>query len=242
MKNIFDSEIYSNARYERKFIVDNTPKIDLKELLYSNPACFKRKFKTRKIHNIYFDTLGFDSFYDNIEGEKNRLKVRVRWYESLSNQNTEKQFLEVKVKKDQLGIKFIYPILNKINFKEKNCMVKLKDFILNLDIEKPLKQYILNLKPTLVNTYTRSYYESFDQKFRITVDKNIQFLKFSSYLNSFVKPIYKKNQLVIELKYHLKYENEAQNITQYFPFRLTKYSKYVEGIKHTHLTNDYDSF
>ena len=36
--------------------------------------------------------------------------------------------------------------------------------------------------------------------------------------------------LVIELKYEEQFDNQTDRITQYFPFRLTKSSKYVTGV------------
>ena len=45
-----------------------------------------------------------------------------------------------------------------------------------LNISENLKSYLLSLNLSLMNSYSRKYYESADTKFRVTIDSGLQFL------------------------------------------------------------------
>jgi len=88
----------------------------------------------------------------------------------------------------------------------------------------------LTLKPVLLNTYQRSYWVTSNQKIRLTIDWDMSFHQL------FKDPKFNKFNLkdasvIVELKYPEDQETEASRIMQHLPFRLTKQSKYVEGIE-----------
>ena len=70
---------------------------------------------------------------------------------------------------------------------------------------------------------------SSDHKFRITVDNDLRFYRIKSLHNLFVDKIVDNFTFIIELKYDQANDNGAKFITNAFPFRLTKNSKYVGG-------------
>ena len=79
------------------------------------------------------------------------------------------------------------------------------------------------------NSYNRAYFISADNKFRLTVDQNIQY---QSTQDTFMESdlAFTDDRVIIEVKFareDIKYLNE---ITRYIPFRQTKHSKYVTGI------------
>jgi hypothetical protein len=39
------------------------------------------------------------------------------------------------------------------------------------------------------------------------------------------------DKTILELKYDARYDSEAGAITNYIPYRLSKFSKYVEGVR-----------
>jgi hypothetical protein len=88
--------------------------------------------------------------------------------------------------------------------------------------------YIL---PTVMVRYMRSYYMSLDGRFRVTIDRDLLYYPTDQRLNFDITP-YTDPAIIIEVKYELK-ENENLNIdylTQDFPFRLTRNSKYVNAV------------
>ena len=81
-----------------------------------------------------------------------------------------------------------------------------------------------------MNRYSRKYYRSGDGKYRITIDSNLGYYKLLQLNNNFSHKIIDKNARIIELKYDKDSDDRAKNVTNYFPFRISKSSKYIEGV------------
>jgi adenylate cyclase class IV len=129
-----------------------------------------------------------------------RQKIRIRSYN-----NKNKYYLEKKINSEEGKFKKT-KIISETEY-EKN---------LNIGILIP-RLGICN--PKVIVSYNRSYY-SFDN-FRITIDRDINFIKFNST---------KKFQLtknILEIKTNI---DNHQNIKKKFPWRHYRFSKYCEGI------------
>ena len=87
------------------------------------------------------------------------------------------------------------------------------------------------LNVVLLNRYYRSYYLSADRTFRLTIDSDFEYCKITRLHNNFLARTVKRRGGVVELKYDLEDDGRAERITSAFPFRVTKNSKYVEGIE-----------
>ena len=87
-------------RYERKYVLNNNMSWKFKDMLFRKN--FKKIFSKRKVKSLYFDTVDYLFFKENIEGVGYRMKPRIRWYESLYETNNKKKniFLKLKEKKD----------------------------------------------------------------------------------------------------------------------------------------------
>ena len=93
--NYFDS-LPQVARYERKFDSGYINK-DIVYFIKMHPMLFREIYCKRRVNNIYYDTMNYKNYLDNVEGNQYRLKVRIRWYGS----NPFKIFdpvLEIKIK------------------------------------------------------------------------------------------------------------------------------------------------
>ena len=93
------------------------------------------------------------------------------------------------------------------------------------------KDLMLSLKPSVINRYQRKYFLSFDQKFRLTLDNHLKFYPVSSPEQLSSRGLKDSLSMIMELKYSPIYQLESNNITQEFPFRVIKNSKYVRGIQ-----------
>ena len=212
----------SPFRYERKFIIPQLPIERLMNEILTHPASFKETFYKRRIYNIYFDKYDLDFFKKNIEGDCERSKVRLRWY---GNKNIIKPRLEIKTKKGYLGKKYVFT-LKKVCLKSK----KNTKSVLNQILRKN-KLHLISSKillPTLYNSYSRSYFISADSNFRITIDQGQTFQSPTHNFSNATE--FKSNALIMELKYHHSLDHLANGLTQFFPFRVSKNSKYVNGI------------
>ena len=82
----------------------------------------------------------------------------------------------------------------------------------------------------LINRYNRRYFVSYDNRFRVTVDKDLRFYAGSSFLSPFMQESVKLNKVIVELKLHSSEISNGSEISSILPFRMTKSSKYVLGL------------
>ena len=227
--NIDVLDINNNYRYERKFIVsDNYNEKSIIGHIKNNKHLFREVFYLRKVNNIYFDTEGYNNYFDNILGVSDRKKIRIRWYGDTFGR-IEKPVLEVKIKKGLVGDKWSYK-LEPFNLDKDITNIIIQDVFKKSNLPIPIFESLKMLFPTLLNSYNRSYYLSASNRFRVTIDSNLLYYKIDRRFNNFkLKPNYDENK-IIELKYGLEDDQEANDISTQFPFRLSKNSKYVNGI------------
>jgi hypothetical protein len=86
------------------------------------------------------------------------------------------------------------------------------------------------MSPSLVNRYKRTYYLSADKLFRITVDDELSYFNIDNFNTNFNEKFRDESNIIVELKYDKNSENTANLVSQHFPFRITKSSKYITGI------------
>ena len=223
-------EMKMERRYETKFSVAHLNFNEIENIIKSHPAMFHEIYSKRNVNNIYFDNSDLTSYIDNIEGERDRKKVRIRWYGDLFGL-CKSPILEIKYKTGQLGWKerhnlkdFNLDINSRLNYKEifDHLLESIKFDILKLDLQF--------LTPSLLNCYERTYYLSFDKKYRITLDNKMEFYSINP-VRDYFKTFADDEKTVIELKYNQQYADGAKSITKNLPFRVTKNSKYVIGVE-----------
>ncbi len=201
-------------RYEHKYVIDHFHALEVQQLIRMHPAGFQKVYPDRLVNNLYFDTADFATFQHNLMGVSQREKYRIRWYgvgeEAISNVR-----LETKIKDNLLGRKIWTSA-------EVNGWDGLLSMIPTLDWTRKLQ-----LQPVLLNAYQRSYFGTFDQKFRITIDHQLQFGPFQVTQKKLMPPL--AGKVILELKYDQQLASESDRITQYLPFRVDKHSKYVTG-------------
>ena len=82
-----------------------------------------------------------------------------------------------------------------------------------------------------MNRYIRKYFVSVDGKYRITLDHDMEYYRIGSANNSFLERVMHDDYVILELKYGKDADSEASRVTNDFPFRLTKSSKYILGVE-----------
>ncbi len=221
--------IANNFRYERKFqVLKNVSVKELVAITKGNSAFFKEVFHERQINNIYLDTDEYKFYFDNVDGVADRQKARIRWYGDTLGE-LEKPKLEIKLKKGLVGDKWTFA-LDPFIFDNSFDARILKRVFSSSEMPKSIHEMVVGLQPTLVNSYSRRYFLSADQKFRITLDYNIKYRNINKNRNNFDQRPQQETTNVVELKYSLQDDRRAQAISKEFPFRLSKNSKYVNGV------------
>lgn len=228
-------EITNNFRYERKYIVPKSmPLRELVAIVNGNSAFFREVFYERQVNNIYFDTNGYKFYFDNVDGVADRQKVRIRWYGDTFGA-IQSPKLEIKIKNGLVGDKWTFD-LNSFTLDRAITSKGLHRLFADSKLPRPIYELVRDLKPTLVNSYTRRYFVSADQRFRITLDYEVFYRNIRSRMNNFSKMPQADPFNVVELKYNLENDRIANSISNQFPFRLSKNSKYVNGV------NQFQSF
>jgi len=216
-------------RYERKFVSPNISEKEVEMLVKLHPACFSELYPQRYINNLYFDTHAFNNLHDNLEGQNHRFKLRIRWYGDLTGL-IEKPVMETKIKKSFVGTKVSH-VLNSLLIDSNFDRQDIKKCIEDSDIPENVKQNVNAMNPVLFNRYRRKYYQSWDKKFRITVDNELMFYWAENKFNLHLFPEHNSDSIILELKYNYQDDDKAHIISSYFPFRMTKNSKYVSGVE-----------
>lgn len=228
-------DITNNFRYERKYIVPKSmPLNELVAIVKSNSAFFREVFYERQVNNIYFDTNGYKFYFDNVDGVADRQKARIRWYGDTLG-SIQKPKLEIKIKNGIVGDKWTFD-LNPFILESAITGQDLKNLFADSNLPRPIYEMVRGLNPALINAYTRRYFISADEKFRITLDYEVFYRNIKTRMNNFNKMPLSDPFNVVELKYGLEDDRLASSISNEFPFRLSKNSKYVNGV------NNFQSF
>lgn len=174
-------------RFEYKYIVHESKIQRLRELArpYLEVDKYAKNLPGNQytVRSIYFDTPQFTSYYDKIEGIKNRRKLRIRGY-NLNESNNNGVFLEIK-KKLEIPIKKYRSFVLFEDAQELLSRSKIINDSTGLD-EKKLEPsentqrflfqlYSKKMQPVVLITYEReAYLYKFDSTIRITFDKNLR--------------------------------------------------------------------
>ena len=214
-------------RYERKFAVDSLDFDYIVRSIQVHPAHFTQVYPPRYVNNIYLDTEDLTSYHDNVNGVMVRVKHRLRWYGEPVGPIAEPKY-EIKFKRGLIGGKSNYtlePFTLDSNLTAADLLGALAE-----STDNPMrKEQLRLLRPKILNRYRRLYFLSFDRKFRITVDHEMTYGRFPPRQRKFFGEL-DEARTVVELKYDVHCDSEAQLVTSAFPFRLTKNSKYVTGV------------
>lgn len=220
-------------RYERKFIASGISRYEVETLVKLHPANFVESHQQRYVNSLYLDSASLQNYLDNVDGQNERVKIRIRWYGSLFGL-IEKPVLELKLKRGSIGKKEIFR-LRPLELDSSLGFNAVKRVLRDSEVTDRIEVDVLAAVPSLISRYQRQYFVSMDREFRITIDSQLVFYRFASSNNSFLQRSADYVNTVVELKYGLGAAQRADFITNHFPLRLTKNSKYVGGIDRLYL-------
>ncbi len=219
-------------RYERKFVIRRRSVPDILALIRRHPAAFREAYPPRLINNVYLDTPSLHSYHEHVGGAAHRVKTRVRWYGPRRGPIA-KPTLEQKLKRGLVSAKWSYPLPSL----HLNGSIDRRELAASFDrasLPAPLRSRLHQLRPFLVNRYQRHYLRSADGRFRLTVDAQLQFHD-TRLTTGDLEDRHDPSELVIvELKFDARHAETAAAVTNTFPFRLQRCSKYVLGIEYLH--------
>lgn len=220
--------VEQDFRFERKFTAHLSAGA-AEVFIKTAPATFREVHRPRCVNNIYFETEAFESFLDNIDGHGRRLKVRIRWYGALFR-TVEKPVLELKLKDLYVGSKRRFPLAS-FRFDQNFDFRSLSQILRRADLDPQIGDLIAHFRPVLVNRYHRKYFLSADGRFRLTLDSDFEFYPTRSAGRMVTAKVRQDDFVVLELKYAVANAEFADTVFRDLPFRVSRHSKYVTGIK-----------
>ncbi len=216
-------------RYELKLANDSISPAQARSWLRLHPEGFRVAYPPRIVNNLYFDTVDLQSFNDNLSGISNRRKLRLRWYGPTGISLLSDPVLELKIKKNMLGIK------------------RQQRLDVALDLTWPHRQIwqiiranagavwqpelLVFTQPVLINYYRREYYVSPDAAVRATLDYDlVAFEQRMASRPNLTRRLPLPSAVVIEVKAAPEYHKRLQELMGFFPIQRSRSSKYVTGL------------
>ncbi|MDC0325172.1 polyphosphate polymerase domain-containing protein [bacterium] len=216
-------------RFERKYHIQDLPQPEIEMWIKRSPALFFECFPPRYINNIYFDTPDLSNYHENLSGQAARTKIRLRWYgDFLHNKN--KTTLEYKIKRGMVGTKDSYK-LPPLDLAPGFSYHELETYWHSCDIPQHVHQDLRLVVPTMCNWYHRKYYLSANGMYRITIDTELSFIAIDRFDSQFNRIRTLEESVVVELKYSGDIATLDERLVNFFPFRITRMSKYVTGVE-----------
>jgi len=189
------------------------------------------------VRSIYFDNRKLEYYYEKIEGIKVRKKLRIRGYDLVDGKNL--IFLEIKKKCDN----YIYKNRSPLMFEDLNKLFDCGDvekFISGKhsneesvnDGKKFFYHYInKSLRPVILVVYDREAFScKFDNRLRITFDKNLRYLPFPAVADLYVDDNLNRvtpGYSIIEIKFSRNKPVWLQNIITKYGLSRKSLSKYA---------------
>ena len=208
-----------NLRIERKWVFRKIDHLLVLNSLLRSQFFFKYHYPSRRINSIYYDDINLSNITQNLDGISNRVKYRVRWYGSNSD-NLKNPNFEIKRKRNFETQKKIISLknFNNINYhseKNLNCLTKFING--NIVLSKILS-------PTLLISYHRIYLISSNQLIRATIDYEVKSKRLLNFKNDFFCNF---KDVILELKYEPNLDWSVRNKLDNIKARYAKSSKYI---------------
>ena len=216
-----------NPRYERKFIAESFTLAEALGLVRRHRGAFREAYPPRIVNNVYLDSPSRSAYYDHINGASHRLKHRVRWYGAFEGA-VRQPVLERKYKSGSVSGKDTHRLSG---FQLNGLPLKTVLEPTFAALPKQLQEDLRLLEPCLVNQYRRYYFVSADGRFRLTVDSDFRFGSAHGSPAKVQPARAGVPPVVLEMKFELQHATTAQWITETFPFRMARCSKFILGLE-----------
>ena len=219
--------ILKTFRHEYKFVIPYEEMLKLREKL-NIVLDIDRDYNGYMIRSLYFDSIDDEDYYDKLNGEMERKKIRIRIYEPKG-----------KLVKLELKAKYDYHQLKEsliINKKDAQELIKGNyNVLLNYQEDLAKRIYVMlmsgHYKPKVIIEYKRIAYKG-KTTTRITFDFEIKSsTNIEDFFNediNYIETIDKKD-VVLEVKFDRLLEPYISTILNKYVSRSQSVSKYIMG-------------
>ncbi|MGI9292149.1 MAG: polyphosphate polymerase domain-containing protein [Gammaproteobacteria bacterium] len=216
------------ARQEIKFVANRRDYDLILQWVKLHGLGFSVAYPERTVNNVYFDTIDYVAYAENLAGISSRTKVRYRWYGTSDSPAPGR--LEIKRKRNMFGWKLNFDC-QEAPCKEGDTWEDVKRSIITQsspDAGVWLGQFPF---PVMINRYRRHYYLSACGRIRITLDFDQQVWdqRYSSQPCR-LRPANLPETFVFECKFDRSERDLAERILLGLPIRVSRHSKYMNAV------------
>ena len=211
----------------------------LRQHMIWDPFYDASKKGTYHVNSLYFDTPGYDCFWDKEAGVADRKKLRLRYYGDLENGDSP-VYVEIKRKKDALILKDRVGVRASETagpaLQAKLARLRAGKANPNAEFTEELAWFLRrnSLRPKLFISYDRTALEAKrNREFRVSIDQNIQAREQFGLVpgKKSMAKIY-PHGVVFEIKYQNILPAWFQRVLQKFELQRLAFSKYANAIRH----------
>jgi VTC domain len=218
-----------NPRYEKKFIAEGFTLPEVLAGVRRHRAAFREAYPPRVVNNLYLDSPTRRDYHAHINGAADRSKTRVRWY-GPQFETVERPMLERKLKRGMVSGKEAHA-LGGVPINEGSLRARLDAAFEAASIPPMLRSALRHLEPALFNRFQRYYFVSGDGALRLTLDFGLQFAGVTYQRPKAINLSPPARTLILELKFGPESALDADVVTNSFPFRVARFSKYIVGVQ-----------
>ena len=243
-KNVFMTDKLQKQRFEFKYHLNPDIALAVRDFVSSyleldEYGATQPNF-SYPVHSLYLDSRNFQTYQDTINGERNRYKLRIRYYESGDETPV---YFEIKRRYNSV-------IAKKRAKVKRTSAQKLasgffaspmdlsEDTAENMEAMNYISERInlLNARPSVHVSYLReAWVADGTNKIRVTMDRNVlsEPVQTVSLKPDMLDPVNVFGRdVILELKFTDRYPEWFKTLVQIFGLRQESAAKYVDGLQH----------
>ena len=230
------------SRFEQKYIITEEQALQIRDFVRSylelDENGVGKPNYSYPVHSLYLDSDDLKLYWSTINGDKNRFKLRLRFY---NNNPDTPVFFEIKrrmnncILKQRGGVRqeFVAYLLSGHLPREDHLLSKAPKQMIALQRFCELVNRI-HAKPKVHIFYMREAYVSSDDQVRVTIDRNVfgeENLSLSI-KTEMKNPVHRfQDQVILELKFTNRFPNWFRELVRMADVMQCGAAKYVESIQ-----------
>ncbi len=230
-------------RFEHKYQIDEPTALRIRDFVsgYLSPDKFgaTQPDLSYRVHSVYLDSPDFRTYQNTVNGDRNRYKLRFRFYENGDDKpfyaEVKRRFDKVIAKKRAGLYREALPLILNGHIPEPDYFTEPEPFY--YESAEYFCKYVnhLQARPVTHVCYDREAWMADDgnNKIRVTIDRNV----YSEYYNRLDLTTEMRNpvsvfgnNIILELKFTDRFPNWFRDLVQHFGLRQGPAAKYVDGV------------
>lgn len=241
-------QTFQRQRFELKYRISEVKAQEIRffveNYLECDPHGASNSNRSYPIHSLYLDSPGLNTYHRTVNGDRNRYKLRLRYYDSEDSP----VFFEIKQRNNRVIRKKRSQVYRNAVQDLLNGHVPTKNHLVDSSATQldALEHFChlsgkLRATPQMHIHYLREAYESKDTNdVRVTIDRNVKSCRvrqnrIPGFLNDEF-PVF-GNMVILELKFTNRFPDWLNELTQRFHLRQESASKYVDSIERLRFNN-----